>query len=974
MQTKYLVKVFKIIIVGLFIANITLGPAQAAEFDKSSIGISAHLYNWSNNLFPQYEDTTENFGIVRDGAWWDSLEKTNLEHDGWNEANWSYKWKQTTLCAELEYLSGYDTLVQRFQNADSPELLLVLDLENEYFALIKDIGPDQDDIYYDYVYHVVERYDGDGYNDMPGLINPVNYYEIGNEPDYDQWYIDEAYLTPENYVKHRLIPGYKAVKDACEKCVVMNAGLGMQGDGNGKYNRGTFTTDYLEKMYDTIIEYNNKINNDPGANNFYMDRIAIHYYNEENEISKNINDVNQIIQTKEGKSKHIWVTEFGFQTDDEEKDCNNGIISREEDQASLLIRYLALMIDNEIEKSIIYNLKDSSSTFDERMGFYKATCQNLNVEVISPKVSLIAYNTMVNTLERLDFEDIYLESKPKTPSEDGTKDLYKAIFYNSDKKVTLLWYTENDGTNIVNCKDWASEKTTVTIPIGLNNVEILQMDGSSSTPIIVNNNGINEVTLEIGERPIYLIEEKLRERIPESRPSFWESFFSAITKTIEVVNEAIEGVQEYFIPEAHSAAPTPASTPPPILSPTLSVLPLSGQQGQTFSFSGNQYTPNGIVEWNVRKPDGVEYLPEDLTGKVDGSGNFNHNYVSSCGNQIGTYTIWAIDKSTGKRSNDATEIITTSDSCGKPSNPTTPSDYEGKLLRQTGDLKVYLTEGGEKRHFTSPEALEWNGHSFDDIIEVSVDVINSFEPGADLSITQAIINKYNALGGAATFGLTAGTGEQTGYPDNAGVICTYVNFQKGAIEYFTNGDQVGNAYAILNPFFSKWASMGYGNSVLGYPIDDMSDIQTSKFGTEFKYQNFKNRDENGSLEYNLATGEVFEIHGAIYATWSAIGYANSELGVVTSDERDALRSFKGTTGRVSDFENGHLHWHSSGDHAGTTYMTYGNLDILYVSMGGTNSWLGFPVMHQEDRDGYDYCEFEGGYIEWDGSEYIATSI
>ena len=481
-----------------------------------------------------------------------------------------------------------------------------------------------------------------------------------------------------------------------------------------------------------------------------------------------------------------------------------------------------------------------------------------------------------------------------------------------------------------------------------------------------------------------IIRERISQNIHESSPSFLESIFNTITKTIEGVTEkaivvtekTIEGVKEYFsIPEEHSTSTTPAITPNPILSPTLSVLPPSGQQGQTFSFSGSQYTPYGIVEWNVRKPNGVEYLPEDITGKVDGAGNFNHNYVSSCESQVGTYTIWAIDKSTGKRSNDVTEIITISDSCVTPTNPTTPSDYEGKLLRQTGDFKVYLIEGSEKRHFTSPEALEWNGHSFDNIIEVSVDVINSFESGADLGITQAIINKYNTLGGAATFGLPAGTGEQIGYLDNAGVICTYVNFQKGAIEYFTNGDQAGNAYAILNPFFSKWASMGYGNSVLGYPISDMSDIQTSKLGTEFKYQHFKNADELGSLEYNLATGEVFEIHGAIYATWSALGYADSELGAITSDERDAVTSFKGTTGRVSDFENGHLHWHSSGDHASTTYMTYGDLYALYVSMGGTDSWLGFPVMHQEDRGGYGYCEFEGGYIEWDGSGYIAkTSI
>ena len=306
---------------------------------------------------------------------------------------------------------------------------------------------------------------------------------------------------------------------------------------------------------------------------------------------------------------------------------------------------------------------------------------------------------------------------------------------------------------------------------------------------------------------------------------------------------------------------------------------------------------------------------------------------------------------------------------------TTGAESDGLLIRELGYQEVYLIQGGEMHHFTSPEALLWNGYSFDDVINVSAVIIGMFSSGSDISITQAIIDKYYEQGGEATFGTPAGTGEQSGYPDSAGVICTYVNFQNGAIEYFTNGDQVENAYAILNLFFDKWASMGYGKSVLGYPISDMSDTQTSSLGTPFKYQNFINGTESGALEYNLSSGEVFEIHGAIYATWSAMGYANSILGLVTSDERDAVPSFKGTTGRVSDFENGHLHWHSSGDHYMVTYMTYGDLDELYVSMGGTASWLGFPVMHQEERDGYGYCEFEGGYIEWDGSgEYLAKTF
>jgi hypothetical protein len=474
----------------------------AANSLQSKIGINTHLYSWVNNPYSEYEAHIKDFGIIRDGAWWKSLENENLVGAYWNEAKWTYEWAQETLCKEVIYSAGYDTLVKRFQHDDSPELLLLLDIENENIAKVKNIDAEQVELFYDYVYHVVERYDGDNIEDMPGLERAVKYYEIGNEPEY-LWYIDNAYLTPENYVKYRLIPGYKAVKDACSECVVMNAGLGMQGDGTGN-NVGHFTTEYLEKMYDAIIDYNKKNCGDPSANNFYMDRVAIHYYSGENKLSENIDCVRKIIHDKEGNSKPIWITEFGFQT---EKECKDGVFSgvffREEDQASLLIRFLALMLAEQIEKPIIYNLKDingSNLECGERMGLYKPSCQELDVETISPKISLIAYNTMMTTLEGLNFEKM----EPVTTSGTETGDLYKISFSNSNKKVAILWFSKNDGTYLKDSVDWATERTTVRIPINSSSIRLLGMDGTSLTPTIVN----DEVILEVGERPIYLIEEK----------------------------------------------------------------------------------------------------------------------------------------------------------------------------------------------------------------------------------------------------------------------------------------------------------------------------------------------------------------------------------------------------------------------------------------------------------------------------------
>jgi len=74
---------------------------------------------------------------------------------------------------------------------------------------------------------LVERYDGDGKDDMKGLLSPVLYYEIGNEPDLTKdpksnfgmvFYLD----TPENYAK-LLQKSYSAIKAANASAKVLIA-------------------------------------------------------------------------------------------------------------------------------------------------------------------------------------------------------------------------------------------------------------------------------------------------------------------------------------------------------------------------------------------------------------------------------------------------------------------------------------------------------------------------------------------------------------------------------------------------------------------------------------------------------------------------------------------------------------------------------------------------------------------------------
>lgn len=84
------------------------------------------------------------------------------------------------------------------------------------------------------------------------------------------------------------------------------------------------------------------------------------------------------------------------------------------------------------------------------------------------------------------------------------------------------------------------------------------------------------------------------------------------------------------------------------------------QQGETFSFTGSSYLPNGTVTRHIRLPDGSEDM---LQLAVDSNGNISWIFTSSCSNALGTYAVWVVDDVTGMTSNTVTEIITANPSC-----------------------------------------------------------------------------------------------------------------------------------------------------------------------------------------------------------------------------------------------------------------------------------------------------------------------
>lgn len=77
--------------------------------------------------------------------------------------------------------------------------------------------------YKNFVKTVVERYDGDGIDDMPGLKYPVKYWEVINEPSMKEDLVF-FYGSPEEYFEV-LKATYEAVKEADPEAKVLNGGI-----------------------------------------------------------------------------------------------------------------------------------------------------------------------------------------------------------------------------------------------------------------------------------------------------------------------------------------------------------------------------------------------------------------------------------------------------------------------------------------------------------------------------------------------------------------------------------------------------------------------------------------------------------------------------------------------------------------------------------------------------------------------------
>jgi len=204
-----------------------------------------------------------------------------------------------------------------------------------------------------------------------------------------------------------------------------------------------------------------------------------------------------------------------------------------------------------------------------------------------------------------------------------------------------------------------------------------------------------------------------------------------------------------------------------------------------------------------------------------------------------------------------------------------------------------------------------------------------------------IRDKWAALGWENSF-LGFPTTDEFPTPNGRG---RFNHFEGGSI-YWSPATGAQTVYGFIR---DKWASLGWENGFLGFPITD--ELPTPNGRGRF------NHFEGGSIYWSPATGAQ-TIYGSIRGKWASLGWENGFLGFPTTDELPTPNG----RGRFNHFEGGSIYWSPATD----AQTIYGSIRSKWASLGWENSFLGFPTTDElstpNGRGRFNH--FEGGSIYW----------
>ena len=161
------------------------------------------------------------------------------------------------------------------------------------------------------------------------------------------------------------------------------------------------------------------------------------------------------------------------------------------------------------------------------------------------------------------------------------------------------------------------------------------------------------------------------------------------------------------------------------------------------------------------------------------------------------------------------------------------------------------------------------------------------------SVFGGIMARYDATGGARTYGLPLGD-EQV----DALTGAAYSRFAAGDVYWTPSG-----AHGVFGAVYARWRARG-GTAGLGLPLTD--EVSTGAPGG--RAQAFT----RGEVHWSAGTG-AWAVLGGIRTAWLATGGATGRLGLPTSDE------YAVAGGTRADFQRGWLTWSASTGRVSTQY-------------------------------------------------------
>jgi len=257
------------------------------------------------------------------------------------------------------------------------------------------------ELYKNFVTRLVERYDGDGVDDMPGLIIPIKHWEVLNEPEFQQEPLVFFQGSPADYFEI-LKATYEAVKEADPEALVVQGGMaGMM----------EVCTQFWQSVFDL-----------GGAD--YFDIANMHSIGHGEHL--NIPSFKRFL-TKNRVMKPIWVTEVQYQQAHQTQDYSA------EDFAKILARSYIFALANGVDKLFYVNIKlppvKHGVPFDEKSALIKDS---------GDKSSLFyAHLTVANMLGELSEDDKVETIKEKIGSWSIEEGQYR--FNIKGKTVYALW-------------------------------------------------------------------------------------------------------------------------------------------------------------------------------------------------------------------------------------------------------------------------------------------------------------------------------------------------------------------------------------------------------------------------------------------------------------------------------------------------------------------------------------------------------